>query len=522
MVIGDILVRAARKFPHNEALVCGDKVFSYRQFNQRVNRLARAILSAGLKKGDRIGVVSANSREFLELYFAAAKSGTIICPYNTMLTPEGIAGLINYSKPSLLFVQAPFVEALAGLGGSLTTVGEFVHFGGRGADWTRDYEGFFRDQPEEEPEAKVEPDDVQSIYFTSGTTGASKGAMRTHRHLLSTAVTGIVENRVTYGERVLLLTPMHHVAFEDNLGRCFFLPNTAVVYDRPFDPGQVIQTLERERISSCLMVPTMISALVHHPDIEKADLSRLKRLYYVGSPMPLELLRKSMSVLEKFGTGFCQQYGQTESGPLSTILPPEDHVADGPPEKVRRLASAGRPVLDYEVRIVGPEGEDLPPGEVGEIALRSVAIMKGYWEMEEKTAQTLRDGWLHTGDLGTFDEDGYVYLIDRKNDMIISGGENIYPREVEEVLYQHPAVREATVVGVPDDYWGETVKAVVALHKGETLSEEELREFCKGRLASYKRPKSIEIWEDLPKNATGKLLRRKVRERYWEGLDRQI
>ena len=346
--------------------------------------------------------------------------------------------------------------------------------------------------------------------------------MRTHRHLLSTAVTGIVENRVGYGERVLLLTPMHHVAFEDNLGRCFFLPNTAVVYDRPFDPGRVIQTLERERISSCLMVPTMISALVHHPDIEKADLSRLKRLYYVGSPMPLELLRKSMSVLEKFGTGFCQQYGQTESGPLSTILPPEDHVADGPPEKVRRLASAGRPVLDYEVRIVGPEGEDLPPGEVGEIALRSVAIMKGYWEMEEKTAQTLRDGWLHTGDLGTFDEDGYVYLIDRKNDMIISGGENVYPREVEEALYQHPAVREATVVGVPDDYWGETVKAVVALHKGETLSEEELREFCKGRLASYKRPKSIEIWEDLPKNATGKLLRRKVRERYWEGMDRQI
>jgi len=522
MVIGDILVRATRKFPQNEAVVCGEDVLTYREFNARVNRLAGAILGAGLAKGDRVGILTTNSREFLELYFAAAKTGTIICPYNSMLTPEEIAGLVNYSSPRLLFSQPGFGDVIGGFKDSLETVEKLILTGGGNHPWARGYEDFLGSGSAEEPDVEVAPDDVQSIYFTSGTTGASKGAMRTHRHLISTAISGIIENQVTYGERVLILAPMHHVAFEDNIGRCWFLPNTAVVYDRPFEPGAVIQILERERITSCLMVPTMISAVVHHPDVEKADLSRLKRLYYVGSPMPVELLRKSMSVLEKFGTGFCQQYGQTESGPLSTILLPEDHIADGPPEKVKRLASAGRPVLDYEVRIVGPDGEDLPPGEVGEIALRSVATMKGYWEMPDKTAETIKDGWLHTGDMGTFDEEGYVFLIDRKNDMIISGGENIYPREVEEVLYEHPAVREATVVGVPDEYWGEAVKAVVALHAGESATVEEIMEFCAKKLAGYKRPKSLEIWEDLPKNATGKLLRRKVRERYWEGMDRSI
>ena len=519
MVIGDILLRAARKFPDRTALVCGPITRTYQEFDQRVNRLSGVIIGLGLKKGDRVGVLAANCLEFLELYFAAARTGTIICPYNVMLTGGEIRDLINYSAPRVLFFQPGFEAMVRGLEEELEAVESYISLHDSGWDKALDYETLLAGQGDDPPRVEVLPEDVQSIYFTSGTTGTSKGAMRTHRHLLSTAVTGIIENRVTYGERVLILAPMHHVAFEDNLGRCFFIPNTAVVYDRPFDPEQVLEVLEKERITSCLMVPTMISALVHHPRVLEADLSRLKRLYYVGAPMPQELLKQAMKVLSKFGTGFCQQYGQTESGPLSTILLPEDHLLEGPPERLKKLASAGRPVLDYEVRIVDPEDKDLPPGEIGEIALRSVAMMAGYWRMPEETERALRGGWLHTGDMGTFDEDGYVYIVDRKHDMIISGGENIYPREVEEVLYQHPAVLEAAVVGVPDPYWGEAVKAVVALKPGERADEAGIMDFCAGRLAGYKRPKSVEIWPELPKNATGKLLRRKVRERYKQETD---
>ncbi|HPP07161.1 MAG TPA: AMP-binding protein, partial [Syntrophorhabdaceae bacterium] len=245
------------------------------------------------------------------------------------------------------------------------------------------------------------------------------------------------------------------------------------------------------------------------PDIEKFNLSSLKLILYAGAPMPVELLKNALKV---FKCGFAQLYGQTESGPFTTVLKPEDHILDGSEKKIQRLASSGRAVLNYEVRIVDEDGNDVKTGEVGEIIVRSESMMKGYWNMPEETAKKLRNGWLYTGDLGRMDEDGYIYIVERKNDMIISGGVNIYPREIEEVLYRHPAVSEVSVIGVPDEHWGEVPKAIVVLKEGKTATEEEIIKFCGEHLAGYKKPKSVEFWKELPKSPQGKILKKEIRE----------
>ncbi len=522
MTVGDMLARGAAKFPDKTAVIDGKSSFTFQQFNERVNRLANALLERGLKKGDRLGVQTANCHQFIELYFAAAKTGAIFCPYSGLVTEKELAYLIDYSEPRFVFYGSAFEPGLKAVAPDLDSVERYVCLDGSEWDRSQSYGELLESGDSAEPEVEVSPRDVMSIYFTSGTTGKPKGAMRSHNHLVTTAVTGVIENQFGYDERCLIVAPMSHVAFEDNLGRCFFIPNTTVVYGSPFDPAKVLETLARERITVCLLVPTMINAMLHSPLMDSVDLSSLKRIFYVGSPMPVELLKKALSAFGRFGTGFCQQYGATETGPLTTTLPPEDHVLDGPENKVKKLASAGRPVLDYQVRIVDAEGNDVPVGEVGEIAVKSEAMMIGYWRLPDKTAEKIKDGWLHTGDMAYFDEDGYVYIVDRKDDLIISGGKNIYPREVEEALYEHPAVLEATVVGVPDDHWGEAVKAVVALKPGRRVEEAELIAFVGQRVAGYKKPKSVEFWPELPKSASGKLLRRKVREKYWRGWDRKI
>jgi long-chain acyl-CoA synthetase len=274
-------------------------------------------------------------------------------------------------------------------------------------------------------------------------------------------------------------------------------------------------------VTSTVLVPTMINFLINHPDIAKHDLSSLRRITYGASPMPVELLKRAMKVFP--GVEFFQGYGQSESSPLLTTLMPEDHVTEGPEQITRRLASCGRPVIGVEVEVVDENDRRVKSGEVGEVVARGPNVMMGYWKRPEETAATLRGGWLRTGDMATIDEDGYIYLVDRKKDMIISGGENVYSTEVENVIYQHPAAREAAVIGVPDDKWGEAVKAIVTLKDGASLTESELIEFCASRLADYKVPKSVEIREgELPKSGAGKILKKELREPYWQGHNRRV
>ncbi len=519
MRVGDVLTRNARKFPTKTALVSEDFSEDYRTLNRRVNRLANTLASKGARKGDRLGVLVHNGHQFVELYFAAAKTGTIFCPYNNHLTGSELKEIVQYSAPRFLFFDRDYEEVITSLASGPGSVEYFVCL----QEWCRpqreSYEALVASGREEEPDVDVGEDEVMSMFFTAGTTGRPKGALHTHRHVILNALTGVIELKVEYDERVMVAFPMYHVAGEDNIMRHSYMPN--VIYARReggFNPEEVLGFIEKNRITRCQMVPTMIHTLLQLPDITRFDLSSLRVIIYTGAPMPVELLKKAMRI---FPCRFVQLYGQTESGPLTIMLKPEDHVVDGSEEQMRRLASTGKPVLDYEIGIVDEHGEDVRIGEVGEIIGRSEAMMKSYWGMPAETEEKLKDGWLRTGDLGRIDEDGFIYIVERKNDMIISGGVNIYPREIEEVLYKNEAILEASVIGVPDAHWGEAAKAVVVLKEGATATGDEIIRFCGQHLAGYKKPKSVEFWKELPKSPQGKILKRVMKDFFTKALENQ-
>jgi acyl-CoA synthetase (AMP-forming)/AMP-acid ligase II len=510
MVVGDMIVRDANKFPEKMAVVSEGISLTYKALNERVNRLANALIKKGLKKGDRIGVLVHNCYQFIEIYFAAAKTGSIFCPYNNHLNAREVSDIILYSTPRFLFLDAEFGDIVDPLRPHLESVEHFVYLQKPRWSFMGDYENLISGGEKDEPGVKIKDDDVMSIFFTAGTTGRPKGAMRTHRHVMTNAITGVIELKVSYHERALISFPMYHIACEDNMGRHFFMPNTLVIRrEGQFDPKEVLELLVAEKITMCQLVPTMIHAFLQYPDLDRYDLSHLRLIMYAAAPMPVELLKKA---LRRFKCDFAQLYGQTESGPMTTILHPEDHVLEGSERQLQKLGSAGKPVVSYEIRIVDGQGRDVPVGEVGEVIGRSEAMMKCYWQLPKETAEKLKDGWLHTGDMGRFDEEGYVYIVDRRDDMVISGGVNIYPREVEEVLYQHPSVLEASVIGVPDDYWGEAVKAIIVPKENALISAEEIIRFCGEHLGGYKKPKSVEFWKELPKSPQGKILKRTIRD----------
>jgi acyl-CoA synthetase (AMP-forming)/AMP-acid ligase II len=510
MVVGDMLVRNANKFPVKTAIVSEDSSLDFTTLNERVNCLANTLLEKGLNKGDRIGVLVHNCRQFVEIYFAAAKTGGIFCPYNNHLTKGELFDIIDYSSPEFLFLDIDYSEIINTLMPELKSVNHCICLQTPAFSYMEEYEKILATGKSSEPNIKISEEDVLSIIFTAGTTGKAKGAMRTHRHLMSDAIASVIELRVEYDERVLITFPMYHVACEDNIVRHSYMPNTFYIRrEGGFNPEQVLEYISKERITRCQMVPTMIHSLLQVPDIKKFDLSSLRLILYAGAPMHVELLKKA---LEVFPCGFAQLYGQTESGPFTTVLKPEDHILDGAGKKIKRLASSGKPALNYEIRIVDENDKDVAVGEVGEIIGRSEAVMKGYWQMPEETEKKLKNGWLHTGDLGKIDEDGYVYLVERKNDMIISGGVNIYPREIEEILYKHPAVLEVSVIGFPDEHWGEVPKAVVVLRQGVAATKEDIIKFCGEHLAGYKKPKSVEFWKELPKSPQGKILKKEIRK----------
>jgi long-chain acyl-CoA synthetase len=512
MNIGDLLVRNANKFPDKQAVVSEARSLSFRELNDRVNRLANSLLDSGLRKGDRIGVLVHNSYQFIELYFASAKTGAVFCPYNNHFKQSELKDIIDYSTPRYLIFDGDYVETVSALKPNLKSVEKVICLQKTSLPFVEDYETLIARSRGEAPHAEVLEDDVLSIIFTGGTTGKPKGAMRTHRHLLSNAVAGVIELKVDYDERVMITFPMYHVACEDNIVRHSFMPNTFYIRrEGAFNPEEVLAFISKERITRCQFVPTMIHSLIQAPNIAQYDLSSLRLILYAASVMPVELLKKALAI---FSCGFAQLYGQTESGPLTTVLKPEDHVLDGSPKSLARLASCGRPVVNYEVRIVDDEDHDVPVGEVGEIIGRSEAMMVGYWQMPEQTAKKLRNGWLHTGDLGRLDEDGYVYMVERKDDLIISGGVNVYPREIEEVLYGHYAVSEASVIGLPDEHWGEVVKAVIVPKPGVQVTEKEIIDFCGKNLAGFKKPKSVDFWTELPKSPQGKILKTEIRKHY--------
>ncbi len=520
MNIGKLLTKSARSFPDYPATVQGSGKQTYAEFNRRANQLANGLRRLGAGRGDHVAVLMYNCPQMLESMFACFKAGCGAVPINFRLHPREFAYIIDHSEAKAVLTSPEFAGPLQEVAGLIGGAPRVIATAGAGGE-VLDYEQLLASESGEFEDAGVEPGEVAWLFYTSGTTGQPKGAMLTHRNLL--AMTSSFYADMMPGcspdDVVLLAAPLSHGS------GLYALPNVAkaalnvIPAGRSFAAEEVLRLIERHRVTNLFAAPTMIKLLLDHPRLDRFDLGSLKALVYGGAPM---LVEDTRAALRKLGPCLVQLYGQGESPMTISYLSHRDHVADGTPEQLARLGSAGIARTEVEVKIVDAEDNELPAGEMGEIATRSDLVMKGYWRDPEATAETLRNGWLHTGDVGCMDEKGYLFLMDRSKDLIISGGENIYPREIEEVLVRHPAVREVAVVGAPDPKWGEAVTAVVATVPGGEVSEEELIDFCRERIASYKKPKRVEFVDELPKNNYGKILKRELRDRYWKGRERKV
>jgi acyl-CoA synthetase (AMP-forming)/AMP-acid ligase II len=505
-----IIHRHALLYPDREAFVYGSERITFSGFNARVNSLIHALQRMGIKKGDVIGILSWNCLEYVEVYGAAMKGGFIASPFNPRLREQELEHIINYSEAGILFVGPELVEMANRLRPRLLRIKKFVSFEASAPDMVS-HRDLVTTYSEEEPDVQVDEDDPVGIVYTSGTTGVPRGALYSHRRFMDDSRTLAMNMGLRPGHKRILITPLFHIAGNSHFRSSLYTGGRSIVM-KFFDPEATLRAIQVEQATHMDIVPTHLVAMLNLPDIDKYDVSSLEFLWYGGSPMPLEVLKKGIKV---FGPVIAQGYGQSESGPAICHLSREDHnVLDRPEREQTKLGSAGRPDIGVQVGIVDEKGNDLDAGEVGEITVRSNHLMVEYWHRPDDTRDAIIDGWLHTGDMGYYDEEGYIYIADRKKDMIISGGENVYPREVEEVLYRHPAVLEAAVIGIPDPYWVEKVHAVVTTRKGVSSTAEEIIAFCKKHIAGYKTPKSIEFVDSLPKNPAGKILKRELRDKY--------
>ena len=522
MNVGKLLTQSARTHPESLAVAEGAKELTYAEFNGRANRLASALGRLGITQGENVALLMSNCSEMLESMFACFKAGFGAVPINFRLHPREFAFIVDHSEARALLISSEFNESVLGIRKQLPRMQHVISVSGAEAELQLlDYEILLGAEGEDFEDANVGPDDLAWIFYTSGTTGTPKGAMLTHRNLLAMSMNFYADMCPGLGPRDATL----HAAPLSHGSGLYALPNTgkAAAHIIPgsgsFDPELVFKCIEHRRVTNIFVAPTMLKRLIDSPAIDRYDHSSLRSVIYGGGPMLVEDLSKA---IEKFGPCLVQLYGLGESPMTITYLPHEDHVLAGNSIQARRLGSAGFARTDVEVKIFDSDDNELPPNQMGEIVTRSDLVMKGYWRNPEATAETLRNGWLHTGDMGSIDEQGYVFIMDRSKDMIISGGENIYPREIEEVIVQHPAVREVAVIGVPDQEWGEAIKAVVSLALDREVGEAELIEFCRDHIASYKKPKSIDFVDDLPKNNNGKIVKKILRDKYWEEKERQV
>jgi long-chain acyl-CoA synthetase len=509
---------AAASNPEKIAAVCGNTRLTFRQIVERAARLASALDRLGIRSGDRVAVLALNCHRFFELYYGVPQMGAVIVPINFRIPPSEIKYILDHSGARALAVDdtlAPLVDAVRP---QLETVEHFISISDVPRDGYLSYEALLSNASPEYAAPPIDEDELMGLFYTSGTTGEPKGVMLTHANIVANV--RHVEAAYHYDADSIYLhsAPMFHLA-DGAATFSYASRGSTQVFIPRFEPQATLEAIQRERVTHALLVPTMINFVLQVPNLVDYDLSSLRHVTYGASPIAPEVLRRAMQV---FGCNFGQGYGLTEASPLLTVLNPDDHrrAIDS---NERLLASCGKAVPGVEVRVVDVDGRDVQPGEVGEIIAHGPNIMRGYWRRNEDTANTIIDGWLHTGDLATVDAEGYLYLVDRKKDMIVTGGENVFSTEVEAVLYAHPAVKEAAVIPVPDVQWGEAVHACIALKDHHRASAEELIEFCRSRLASYKVPRSIEIIDgELPKGGTGKILKKQLRERYWQGRERRI
>ncbi len=514
MGLDRILSRGAKLYPRKTAVIDDSGIrYTYQELNQRVNQLCSALRKEGLSEGERVAFLSRNCAEYFTVSFACARMGSIFVPLNFMFSAEEIIYVINNSEPSTLILDHPFYQTIQELRERFPSVSNYICMGSKPDDMVN-YEDLLASSKPELPNEEIDGSLLSHIIYTSGSTGKPKGVMLTHDNFLSMINTFAIEAGITKDDILLRSSPQFHVGGVAYQFMFLYVGGTAVV-GKTFDPKLTFELLEKEKVTFIIVVPTVLFRLISYPEFNKYDLSFLRIINLGASPMLFDKFKLAYKLLN---VDFLHTYGQTETSCLLTFnyMKKEELALLNSDEKLRkRVLSCGREGINIEVRVVDQGGKDVNPGSVGEIIARGPNIMKGYWRLEEETEKVLRDGWLYTGDMGTVDEEGNIFIMDRKKDMIISGGENIYSAEVENAISSHPAVQEVAVVGVPDDIWVESVKAIVILKEGMRATEEEIIDYCKKSLASYKKPKSVEFWKELPKNSLGKVTKNVIREKYW-------
>ncbi|MBW1962838.1 MAG: long-chain fatty acid--CoA ligase [Deltaproteobacteria bacterium] len=502
MHLGSILTNTAQKYPNRTALVHLKSRWTYETFNRRVNRLSDALLNMGVKKGDGIALLFYNSNHFVEAYFAAVKIGAVAIPVNFRFIGPEIEYIINDSSATIFFYGKEFQEIVSECRPLLNNVTRYITVDSPDTSLAADYERLMQGGEDAEPNTSVGPGDVCQIMYTSGTTGKPKGAVITHQAVIWNMINTLLGREDREGETALIIGPLYHTAALNNhLTIQVALGGTSILIKR-FDPADVLEVIEKERATTISGSPTMYQMLLQSPDAKRFDLSSITKCTVGSAILPVET-KLRLQTLFPGVTGIYDVYGCTEAAPSISILREADSR--------RKPGSVGRALPFVQVRIVDETDSPLPSGAVGELVCRGPNLMTEYCGQPEATREALRGGWFHTGDMAQMDDEGFIYIVDRKKDMINSGGENISPREVEEVLHTHPLINDAAVVGVADPLWGEAVRAFVVVQKGAELTESDVIEHCKRHLASYKKPKHVTFIDEIPKNPSGKILKTKLR-----------
>jgi acyl-CoA synthetase (AMP-forming)/AMP-acid ligase II len=511
--LADVVRRHAAERPDTPALAYAGRTITYGELDRAASRVARGLIAEGIGPQARVAHLDKSSDIFFELLFGCAKAGAVMVSVNWRLAAPEIVHIVNDAEAEILFVGEEFFPVIEKIRDELKTVAKVVAFGARHGAW----ESFvdWRDRyPANDPKLPIRPADTAVQFYTSGTTGLPKGAELSNANFAWMLPLWTRTWLLGPGVPNLVCLPMFHIGGAGwGIAGLFSGATNHVV--REFVPAEILQLIERERIEVLLLVPAMILFLVQAPQIRETDLTSVRLIVYGAAPIPADLLKQAIRI---FPGGFQQVYGLTETTGAITLLPASDHDPADP----QKLQSCGHAQEGVELRIVGNDGKDVPPGEVGEIAVRSRQVMSGYWKLPEATRRAIQGDWFFTGDAGYLDGKGYLYIYDRVKDMIVSGGENIYPAEVESALFGHPAVADVAVIGVPDERWGEAVKAVVVKKPDADVSAGELIGWARERIAGYKLPKSVDFVEALPRNPTGKILKRELRKPYWGDRQRQV
>lgn len=521
MLLNELLNKAERLYPGKEAIVCGGRRWTYAEFGDRVDRLSAALSSLGVQKGDRIAILHRNCHRYLESYFAAAQMGAALVPINYRLDPSDWVDTVEDSGSGVILVEEGFQRAWQSVADSVSDWCQTIWCPGQISDKERQaptlgYEALLeRADPRDAPHPTLDERDVAQIYYTSGTTGRGKGVILSHRNVYVHALGTIAELKLDSSDVWLHAGPMFHLADGWAVWSVTWVGGVHVLIPE-FEEQAVLHALEQEGVTMTSLIPTMLNALVNYPEVAQFDSSSVRLLLSGGSPIAEALVRRTM---ETFGCEFAQGYGLTETSPYVTLSLLKDHLRNlSRDEQIRYLSTAGREFIAARVRVVDEKGNDVKPDgqQVGEIIMRGDTVTKGYWKLPELTNQSFQDGWLYSGDLAVIDEEGYLTIVDRKRDVIISKGQPVYSVPVEDVLYSHPAVLEAVVIGVPDEILGQAVKAVVVLKEGHEATEEEIIQFCRERMAETQAPRSVDFVRALPKTGSAKIAKVALRDEYWE------